>query len=144
MATNLCHWLKVQSRWFKHYMFEKKYFDQLLDFQILLLLFFHTSLLCHILLFGCWIFSIPSGCQTVWIQIMPCILLGLIWVQTVCKGYQQTTKCLAGSGFKLLQKLLADNKSGQRVQYKKTCWYFFLAKTLAKVNFFWLQHFRLG
>ena len=37
-------------------------------------------------------FSIPSRCQTVWIQIRPNILTGLIWVQTVCKGYQQTTK----------------------------------------------------
>ena len=34
----------------------------------------------------------PSGCQTVWIQIRPDILSGLIWVQTVCKGYQQITK----------------------------------------------------
>ena len=68
------------------------YFDQLLDFPILLLLFLHTLLLCHILVFRCWIFSIPSGCQTVWIQIRPDILLGLIWVQTVCKGYQQITK----------------------------------------------------
>ena len=36
--------------------------------------------------------GIPSGCQTVLIQIMPDVLLGLILVQTVCKGYQQTTK----------------------------------------------------
>ena len=34
---------------------------------------------------------IQSVCQTVWIQISPDILSGLIWVQTVCKGYQQTT-----------------------------------------------------
>ena len=34
---------------------------------------------------------IPSECQTVWIQIRPDILSGLIWVQTVCKGCQQTT-----------------------------------------------------
>ena len=32
--------------------------------------------------------------QLVWIQIKPNILLGLIWVQTVCKGYHQKT--LAG------------------------------------------------
>ena len=31
------------------------------------------------------------GCQTVRIQIRPDILLGLIWVQIVCKGYQQAT-----------------------------------------------------
>ena len=34
---------------------------------------------------------IPSECQTIWIQIRPDFLSGLIWVQTVCKGYQQTT-----------------------------------------------------
>ena len=35
--------------------------------------------------------GMPSVCQTVWIQIRPDILSGLIWVQTVCKGYQQMT-----------------------------------------------------
>ena len=29
--------------------------------------------------------GIPSECQTVWIQIRPGVLLGLIWSQTVCK-----------------------------------------------------------
>ena len=33
-----------------------------------------------------------SGSQTVWIQIRPDSLSGLIWVQTICKSYQQTTK----------------------------------------------------
>ena len=33
----------------------------------------------------------PSECQKVWIQIKPDILSDLIWVQTVCKNYQQTT-----------------------------------------------------
>ena len=36
--------------------------------------------------------GIPSECQTVWIQIRPDILSGLIWVQTVCKGYKQATE----------------------------------------------------
>ena len=35
--------------------------------------------------------GISSDCQTLWIQIRPNILLGLIWVQTFCKGYQQTS-----------------------------------------------------
>ena len=35
----------------------------------------------------------PSECQTVWTQIRTDILSVLIWVQTVCKGYQQTTGC---------------------------------------------------
>ena len=33
----------------------------------------------------------PSERQTVWIQIRTDILSVLIWVQTVCKGYQQMT-----------------------------------------------------
>ena len=37
------------------------------------------------------------GCQTVWILIRPNILLSLIWVQTVCKDYQQTIKVAACS-----------------------------------------------
>ena len=40
--------------------------------------------------------GIPSDFQTVWIQIRPDIrsglMSGLIWVQTLCKCYQQTTK----------------------------------------------------
>ena len=45
-------------------------------------------------------FRIPSECQTDWIKIRPDILSNLIksdilssliWVETVCKGYQQTT-----------------------------------------------------
>ena len=35
---------------------EKVIFDQLLDFPILLLLFLHSLLVCHILLFESWIF----------------------------------------------------------------------------------------
>ena len=36
-------------------------------------------------------FRKSSECQTVWIQIRPDILLGLIWVQSACKSYQQMT-----------------------------------------------------
>ena len=35
--------------------------------------------------------GIPSECQTDWIQIRSDILSGMIWVQTVCKCYEQTT-----------------------------------------------------
>ena len=35
------------------------------------------------------ILGIPSECQTDWIHIRPNILSGLVWVQTVWKGYQQ-------------------------------------------------------
>ena len=40
--------------------------------------------------FGIILSGIPSECQTVWIKIRPDIMSGLIEVQTVCKGYQQT------------------------------------------------------
>ena len=49
---------------------------------------------------GCIRECLPSGCQTVWIQIRSRVLWGLIWVQTVYKGYQQTA--LVCKGIKLL------------------------------------------
>ena len=55
--------------------------------------------------------KIPSGiapeCQTVWIQIRPDILLCLIWVQTVCKCYQQTT--LVSKDLMLILFLMVQN-----------------------------------
>ena len=57
----------------------------------LLISFFQNQLFRKILS------GILSECQTVWIQIRPNILLSLILVQTVCKGYQQTVNLpLAG------------------------------------------------
>ena len=35
--------------------------------------------------------AIPSECQRVWTRIRPDIMSDLIWVQTVCKDYQQMT-----------------------------------------------------
>ena len=48
--------------------------------------------------------GLPSECQKVWIQIRPDMLSGLIWVQTICKGYQQTTLVRKGliTGYELL------------------------------------------
>ena len=53
------------------------------------LVFFHDDFF-QIQLFRKIISGIPSECQTVWIQIRPDVLWGLIWVQTVCKGNQTT------------------------------------------------------
>ena len=39
--------------------------------------------------------GIQSECQMVWIQIRTDIWSVLIWIQTVCKGCQQTTKVAA-------------------------------------------------
>ena len=38
------------------------------------------------------VIHVPSECITVWIQTGPSILLGLIWIQAFCKGYQQKTQ----------------------------------------------------
>ena len=38
-----------------------------------------------------------SKCQTVWIKIRTDIMLVLIWIQTVCKSYQQVTKFAASN-----------------------------------------------
>ena len=50
-----------------------------------LLIFFKIKLFEKILS------GIPSECQTVWTLIRPDDSSGLIWVQTVCQGYQQPT-----------------------------------------------------
>ena len=50
-----------------------------------LLILFKNKLFRKILL------GIPSECQTVWIQIRPDILSGLMWVQPGCKSSQQST-----------------------------------------------------
>ena len=58
-----------------------------------LLIFFQNQLFRKILS------GITYGCQTDWIQIMHDIVLGLIWVQSVCKGCEQTT--LVGNELKI-------------------------------------------
>ena len=125
VATNTSHWLKVNSRWFTNqilHICEKVYFDQLFwgKFPILLCLFLHTLLLCHINSLDARFFN------TIWLSnIMDPDqnrhFLGLIWVRIVCKGYQHRTKVPA---------------SRQTVK--------FLAKTLAKINLIWLHPFNLA
>ena len=46
--------------------------------------------------------GITSECQKAWIEIRYDVLLGLIWVQTVCKDHQQTTKHSLRAGKELL------------------------------------------
>ena len=50
-----------------------------------MLIFFQNQLFLKILS------GISLECQTDWIQIRPDVVSGLIWVQSVCKGSQQTT-----------------------------------------------------
>ena len=47
----------------------------------------------------------PSECQTVWLQIRSDVLSGLIRVQTVCKGYQQTKKAATSGEIVEIQSL---------------------------------------
>ena len=47
-------------------------------------------------------------------QDWPNILLGLIWVKTVCKGYQQATKVVA-SGERVKKGFMWEAKSFQQV-----------------------------
>ena len=51
--------------------------------------------------------GIPSECQIVWNQIRPDFMSGLIWVQTVCKSYQQMT---LGDKESLKESQTADSK----------------------------------
>ena len=93
MATNLSYWLKGQYRWLKNYIFAKK--CNLISFWIFKYCFNYSFTLYYCAIFyflDAGFFSIPSEWRTVWILIRPDILSGLIWVQTVCKGYQQTKK----------------------------------------------------
>ena len=117
---------------------EKVYFDQLLDFPILHLLFLHC-----ITLYYCAIsYSLGAGFfntiryQTVWTQIRPNVFSGLIWVQTVCKGYQQTTKSPLAIK-KLKTKQLVDNAFWLRPWLRLISFgynFFHLAKVLATTN----------
>ena len=50
--------------------------------------FFMFFVVCRY--FTTFFFKITSECQPTLLQIRPCILLGLTWVQTICKGHQQT------------------------------------------------------
>ena len=52
--------------------------------------------------------GIPSECQTVLIQIRLDVLSGLIWVQTVCKCYQQTT--LVDTGLRVRTQRVATSE----------------------------------
>ena len=84
-----------------------------------LLIFFKFNFLKKKILSG-----LPSECQTFWTLIRPDDLLGLIWVQTVCQGYQQTTLVdkefnifiIAEITLKLKQFCLAVEKCLQMMQ----------------------------
>ena len=63
-----------------------------------------------------------SECQTVWIQIRTNIMLVLIWVQTVCKVYQQTTKVASRKGksnpYVIILIIIPGHRLAECVVYK--------------------------
>ena len=117
------------------------YFDQLLDSQYC---FYYSYTLYYCAKFNSLnsgFFSLPSGCQTVWIQIRPDILSGLIWVQTVCKRYQQMIK-VAASGKELNTEQLLDTTFWLKPWLKSISFgsnFFHLTKMLAIVQEFLSQ-----
>ena len=89
--------------------------------------------------------GIPSEYQAVWIQIRPDILSGLIWIQTICKGNQQTT--LVGKKSqklntdvgdklrKLKQSILEAREEANKVKYRTRVYTLLLGK-LSSADFF--------
>ena len=80
-----------------HFSYEVGNVTDWLHFILACWVFFHTFLLSSADFFkiNCFkknLSGILTECQTVWIQIRTDILSVLIWAQTVCKGFQQTTK----------------------------------------------------
>ena len=55
----------------------------------------------------------------VWIQIRTEVLLVLIWVQTVCKGYQQTTKVAANKERVLVASIQTFRTLENKVRLRK-------------------------
>ena len=95
---------------------EKVYFDQVLDFPILLLTL------------NAGFFSIPSGCQTVWIQIRSDIFVGPDLDPNCLQMYQLMTK-------ELNTEQLDDTTFWLKLDYSQ----FYLAPTFSIWLKFWLQ-----
>ena len=97
MAININHWLKVLSRWFKYYIhvFGKKCI--LITIWIFKYCFYFPSNFIIVPYLTLWMldFSIPSRCQTAWIQSRLDILSDLILVQFVIPGQSRKDIVLA-------------------------------------------------
>ena len=68
------------------------FFPQLFATWVIFLIFLSPAVVFFKIMFFLNVSGIPSECQKDWIQIRPDVLSGQIWVQSVCKGYQQTTR----------------------------------------------------
>ena len=68
-----------------------------------------------------------SECQTAWNQIRTDVLSVLIWVQTVCKGYQQTTKVAACR--QIVMHCVSNREEWDTMQIQTKCRMFVKAQT---------------
>ena len=119
VATNICHWLKVQSRLFKNCIF--------LDFQISLL----YIILSHIIIlpyFPLWM-----------LHIFNTIRMSNSLVSDQARHFVEPDL-----GPNCLQRLSADNKSEQRVKYKKLVDTTFWLKPRLKLISFGYNFFPFG
>ena len=110
VATNISHWLKVHSRWFKSYISAKKCI--LIGFWIFQYCFYYSSTLYYCAIF----YSLDAG-----------FFFNTIRVSKSLDPDQAWQFVRPDLGPNCLQRLSAD--SWQRVKYRTTSWYYLLAKT---------------
>ena len=129
MATNISHWLKVQSRWFKITYLWKSVFDQLWIFEYC---FHYSFTLYYCAIFyslDAGFFSKPSRCQTVWIQIRPDILSNSL-------NPDQAWHLVGPDlGSNCLQRLLADKAGKELIITKQLVDTFGLKPWLKLISF---------
>ena len=121
----------------KLHIYENVYFDQSFGFSKYKQCLYYSFTLYHCAIYnslnaGC--FSIPSGCQKRWIQRRPYILYGSKLFAKVIGRWQKPPPHPPPphppAGKDLNTEQLLDN-------------HYFLAKTLTKINFIWLQLFSI-
>ena len=136
MATNTSHWLKVQSRWFKYYIFAKKCIY--ISFWVFQYCFYDSFTLYYCAnYFTLWMLdffdTIRLGCQTVWIQIRLDKMSGSkLFAKVVCR--QQKSPLV---GKELNTKQLAETTFWLKSWLKLISFFsnfFHLAKVLATTN----------
>ena len=68
--------------------------EALLEHSEILLTFINLPFVLKTFILSIFKWPLKTGftiCQTVWMKLRPNVLSDLIWVQSVCKGYQQRT-----------------------------------------------------
>ena len=110
---------------FYHFSHNEKYsiFTDLSSLTLYMLSYFHV--LTFFIFFFQKFLSL-SMCQTVWIQIRTDFVSVLIWVQTVCKEYKQTTKVVTSkerdNAFLPYVKVPSTKNSALQLQITHLVW----------------------